>query len=229
MCIRNRAFTAVLLGVALTAIGCTQQPPELSVTDTVTPSTQVVTDSSADADPQPEVIVEAANTTTIDPNTPIAVAARVVARSQDIVYATSNEIQQLIALDTTNNGRDILNDLVAERVAPLRAGLAQLPAATTWYIVRPLTATIEDQTNTTASVTVWSTTIFSRQGLADPETWYWFTDIDLVNTNGQWLVDTYEQRPGPVAAPGKDHWPTTATDIDIQLQGHRLLAPIDTQ
>lgn len=214
MRIRTRALIAVLVGVALTAVGCAQQSPELSATDTVTPSTTIVADSSTGA-PQ----------TSSDPDTPEVVAARVVARNQDIVYATSDDIQDLIAIDTTDNGRAELNDLVAERVAPLRAGLTQLPPATTWYLVRPLTTTVEEQTNTTASVVVWSTTIFSRQALADPEVWFWLTDIDLVlSDTGQWLVDTYNQRPGPVAAPGEGHWPTTAVDLDTQLEGHTLLA-----
>lgn len=222
MRIRTRALIATLLGVSLLAVGCaSQQPPELSATDTAIPTTQVVADSSAVADPQQQTNTE----TTSHPNTPTAVATRVVARNQEILYATSDEIQDLIALDTTNNGRNTLNDLVAERIAPLRARLAELPAATTWYIVRPLTATIEEQTATTATVTVWSTTIFSRQDLLDPEAWYWLTDITLINTNGQWLVDTYNQRPGPAAAPGQDHWPTTATDLDTQLEGHQLLDP----
>ena len=62
--------------------------------------------------------------------------------------------------------------------------------------------------------------------------WFWFTDIDLVtNPDGDWLVDTYTQRPGPVAAPGEGHWPTTAIDMDTQLEGHRLLQPdlVNTQ
>jgi len=214
MRIRTRAHIAVLVGVALTAVGCAQQTPELSATDTVTPSTTIVVADSSTGPPE----------TSPDPNTPEIVAARVVARNQDIVYATSDEIQNLIAIDTTENGRDELNDLVADRVAPLRAGLTQLPPATTWYLVRPLTTTVEEQTTTTASVVVWSTTIFSRQALADPEVWFWLTDIDLVNDNGQWLVDTYNQRPGPVAAPGEGHWPTTAVDLDTQLEGHTLLA-----
>lgn len=214
MRIRTRALKAVLLGVALTAVGCAQQATELSATDTVTPSTTIVADSST--------ATQTITATTA--NTPEQVAARVVARNQDIVYATSDEIQELIAIDTTDNGRNELNDLVAERVAPLRAGLTQLPPATTWYLVRPLTTTIEEQTDTTASVVVWSTTLFSRQALADPEIWFWLTDIDLVrNDNGQWLVDTYNQRPGPVAAPGEGHWPTTAVDLDNQLEGHTLL------
>lgn len=215
MRIRTTAI-ALLLGVALTAVGCANKAPELSVTDTVTPSTQPVADSSA----------APANTNQIDlTNSPTAAATRVVARNQDLLYATSDEIQTLIAIDTTDNGRDQLNDLVAERLSPLRAALTQLPAATTWYIVRPLTVNVETQTDTTANVTVWSTTLFSRAGLVDPEAAYWLTDITLVNTNGQWLVDTYDQRPGPVARPGEEHWPTTANDMDIQLQGHRLLTP----
>ena len=212
---------AILIGVSLHATGCAQQSPELSARDTVSSSTPLVVDSSG----SPQIASDQTPVSPPPPNETAAdVAARIVSRNQEILYATSEQIQELIAIDTTTDGRDELNSLIADRIAPLRAFISQQPPATTWYIVRPLTVTVEEQTESTAKVVVWSTTIFSRQAVADPEIWFWLTDISLVRKDGQWLVNSYTQRPGPVAAPGEDHWPTTAIDLDIQLDGHTIIA-----
>ena len=220
---RIRQARIIAIAAALVLAGCAnnQQITETSVAET-TPSSS--TSAADDSTPQ---------TSTSEPtgqrDSPDAVATRVVARNQDLMYANSQEVQQLIELDTTNRGNRALNELVGEQLAPLRVALAQAPPATTWYAVRPLSVAIEEQTDTTAKVSVWSIEVFSREAFLDPETWWWITDLELVNQNGTWLVDSYSQRPGPVAAPGTDHWPTSAVDLNLQLESHTLIFNDTTQ
>ena len=200
------------LATALVLAGCGNNPTtsEQSAADTTTsPQT-----SAAD-NPAPQT------------QTPQHIATRVVARSQELMYANSDEIQQLITRDTTNTGRRELNNIVQNQLAPLRAFLANATPATTWYLVRPLTAQVDEQTATTATVTVWSMELFSREGLTNPETWWWLTELEMVNENGQWLVHRYQQNPGPAAQPGTDHWPSSATELDTQLKGHQLIDAYD--
>lgn len=187
---------------------------------------QTITESSAATTPSVPAADDSQPAT--DQPTPDLVAINVVARAQELMYANNDEVQALISIDTTNQGNRQLNEIVQQQLAPLRTALAQAPPADTWYLVRPLSSTITEQTNTTATVSVWSVELFSRNGFVDPETWWWITDIQLVNQNGEWLVDSYSQRPGPVAAPGEDHWPATAHDLDDQLEGHRQLPAITT-
>ena len=216
MHIRTARIIAITAALVLAGCGNDQQITESAVAEE-TPSSSV----PATADPTP-----LANTPAETPaqnNTPQTVAARVVARGQDLMYANTTEIQQIIELDTTENGSRALNEIVRKQLAPLRTALAEAPPATTWYAVRPLTVAVEEQTDTTASVNVWSIEVFSREAFLDPEAWWWITDIELVNDNGTWLVDSYDQRPGPVAAPGTDHWPTSAVDLNTQLEGHALI------
>lgn len=201
------------LAMALVLAGCGNDPTttEESAADTTTsPQTSAADDSA----PQTE--------------TPQHVATRVVARSQEIMYASSDEIQQLIRLDTTDTGRLELNDIVRNQLAPVRAFLADATPGTTWYLVRPLTTDIDQHTDTTATVTVWSMELFSREGFTNPETWWWLTELEMVNENGQWLVHSYHQTPGPAAQPGTDHWPSSAAELDAELDGHRLIDAYDT-
>ena len=209
----------IAIATALVLAGCAndQQITESSVAEPAPSSVTSATDDTA-SPPTPAPDLETAH------NTPQAVASRVVARSQDLMYANSEQIQQLIEIDTTNNGSRQLNDIIRTQLAPLRIALDEAPPATTWYAVRPLSTAIEEQTDTTASVSVWSVEIFSREGFVDPEAWWWITDLELVNQDGTWLVDSYNQRPGPVAAPGENHWPTTAADLNTQLENHTLIS-----
>ena len=221
---RIQSARIIAITAALVLAGCAnnQQITESSVAETPPSSSSPATD-----DPTPQ-----ANTTQQTPdqtNTLETVATRVIARNQDLMYANSAQVQELIALDTTNRGNRALNEIVREQLAPLRAALAQAPPATTWYAVRPLSIAIEEQTDTTAKVSVWSIEVFSREAFLDPEAWWWITDLELINENGTWLVDNYTQRPGPVAAPGTDHWPTSAIDLNTQLERHTLIFNDTTQ
>ena len=215
-----RIHTARIIAIAtaLVLAGCAnnQQITESSVADTAPSSVTTATDDTAS---QSTPTSEPDNT-----NTPEGVATRVVARNQDLMYANSEQIQQLIELDTTETGNRALNDIIRTQLVPLRTALADAPPATTWYVVRPLTTNVEELTATTASVSVWSVEIFSREGFVDPEAWWWITDLELVNQDGTWLVDSYNQRPGPVAAHGENHWPTTAADLNTQLENHTLIS-----
>lgn len=159
-------------------------------------------------------------------------AARVgsqrVAETQHMLYANDAELVDIVSRASTVDGRRALRTLIDDELAPVRNALATAPAATTWFLVRPLSVSVPvvDDSTGRASMTVWSMELFSRVGVTDPEMMFFETDVGLVWNGSQWLLDGFEVRPGPVARLAREQYPITAPELTERLSDHRLVDPV---
>jgi len=242
MNVRVRASGFCLLFVLLMSCGGT--PIEAS---TGFPSAETLSVGTADdmieqrADPGPDSATS--TTETIDLGAPAAagesftaasaaqIAAQRVSQTQPMMYSDDAELANIINTATTTRGRAALRMLVDSDLAPVRNALATAPPATTWFLVRPLSVAIPtlDEATGRAETTVWSLQVFSRVGVADPEMLFFETDVVLMWDGSAWLLDGYSVRPGPAARLGPDQYPVTAPELELRLDGHRLIDPVSLE
>lgn len=154
-------------------------------------------------------------------------AAAFASRPQFMMYATNNTLPELIDADTTDGGRRDLWALTRTELVVVRDALATAAPASTWFVVRPLSASVTnlDVDAGTAEASVWSTQLFSRVGVTDPEQLFTVTDMSLVWNGDRWLLDGFVSRPGPAARLAAEQFPVTAPELETRLDGHLILDP----
>ncbi len=207
-------------GAPPTTPGARQPAATINARDTATTSPILNTDSGSDALP---VAVSA--------RAPDKAGAKVFALEvaelpEFMFYADNTELTATFQTIFHPDYAAALTEQLIGELAPARAALAE--AATlerTWFIVRALSSevTAYDKTAGTAVVEVWATQIFSRQGVAEPYSVFTTNTLNLAWLDGQWRVTGWDDTPGPTPRLALSEFPSTAAELDRQLDGHRLL------
>ncbi len=229
------AMTVVVLGGLFLFVsrGEADTEPSESVSP---PAGATTTDGLCAASSDPQASTDCAGLSTSRPfaatgpslETASHAAAVFATRMQHMMYANNDELTALLNLDTTDSGERDLRSLVRSDLVGVREALGSAPPATTWFVVRPLTVSVSDldPTGGTATASVWSTQVFSRVGVTDPEQFFSVVDMGLRWDGSTWLLDGFLSRPGPAPRLGLDQYPVTAPELESRLDGHRILDPV---
>ncbi len=235
----ERAFGAVLRGVVVSAAvmlvgaGCSATSPQSGTPPTnpeapqSAPDTTIVhsvtsaeTDSASEAVPV-SVPADAPTTESVK-----GFAIGVAELPELMFYAQNTELTATFETIFHPDYKAALTEQLVGELAPARAALAE--AATlerTWFIVRALTSEVTafDSDAGVATVEVWTTQIFSRQGVAEPYSVFSTNTLDIAWTDEGWRVTAWSDTPGPTPRLSLSEFPSTAAELDRQLDGHRLL------
>jgi hypothetical protein len=155
-----------------------------------------------------------------------AFASGVVGRLlQEAFYAEDGSfLAEVVAPSRLEMVAGVLDGLVGE----LRWAIATAPGGTerSWFVSAPLTLEVIDLDRTagTAVVEVWVVTVFSRQGLAGPESRFVLETADLVWVDDQWWLADLAVDSGPAVGLALGETPSTPADLDEVLDGHVLVA-----
>jgi hypothetical protein len=133
-------------------------------------------------------------------------------------------VDDVVAPDRVDVVAGVLDGLVSE----LRWAIATAPGATerSWFVAAPLTVKLDevDRAAGTAVVEVWAVTVFSRQGLAGPESRFVVETVELVWDTGRWWLVDLSVDPGPAAGLALSETPATPVELDEALTGHGLVS-----
>jgi hypothetical protein len=82
------------------------------------------------------------------------------------------------------------------------------------WVEAPLTATVTDATPATASVAVWTVSVYGAPDVGSPEQVWRTVQIDLVLVDGAWLVSAADAEAGPTPASNELMLQATWNDFD---------------
>ena len=233
---RRAGFRGVVVSAAvmLVGVGCSATSPQSSAppANLETGQTTPVTSPADEQTSTTTTLVANAGEVTLaaaadrDKASAKGFASGVAELPELMFYAQNTELTATFGTIFHPDYKAALTEQLVGELAPARSALAE--AATlerTWFIVRALTSEVTafDTDTGVATVEVWTTQIFSRQGVAEPYSVFTTNTLNLAWTDEGWRVTAWSDTPGPTPRLALSEFPSTAAELDRQLDGHRLL------
>ena len=152
---------------------------------------------------------------------------------QRLLFAESSEIRDLVSAAATPQYLEAFEDELLPELTDVRVALANAAPATTWWTTVPLSLRAGDVVVTasgsrTVESQVWTVEMFSRAGVADPELSFSIIDMSMEWTGtesggGVWRITRWAKDVGPAPGLATSVLPTSASELDDVLAGHRLV------
>lgn len=145
-------------------------------------------------------------------------AAVAVALTDEVVRAGFISRRDLIGTFATSRFAGELADRTSSQVSALLADLGERDADTARISVveQPVTATVVSRDGP-VRVSVWSVTLIAVPGAGvGRQVWHTVT-LDMVRTDGRWLVDGWESALGPTPAPAAEASFEDATVVQVPM------------
>lgn len=138
--------------------------------------------------------------------------------SQLWLYFADVEIEEAVAAIATPTAAPSLTREVVGEVGVAREALAASPGRV-WWIVRPLATRVEAFTPDRARISVWTVTVLSATDVALPQSEWITVTVELVWSDGDWLVSAITDAAGPTPMLGPRDQPWQSEPLDDALEG----------
>lgn len=138
--------------------------------------------------------------------------------SQLWLYFTDEEIEEAVAAIATPTAAPSLAREVVGEVGVAREALSASPGRV-WWIVRPLATRVESFTPDRARISVWTVTVLSAADVALPQSEWITVTVELVWSDGDWLVEAITDAAGPTPMLGPRDQPWQPEPLDDALEG----------
>lgn len=147
-----------------------------------------------------------------------AAAMTYSAASQLWLYFTDEEIEEAVAAIAAPPAAPSLTREVVGEVGVAREALAASPGRV-WWVVRPLATRVEAFTPDRARISVWTVTVLSAADVALPQSEWITVTVELVWSDGDWLVEAITDTAGPTPMLGPRDQPWQPEPLDDALEG----------
>lgn len=145
-------------------------------------------------------------------------ALQLIAASQQWLYLDAEPLTAALRDVTAPEARD---DLAGELTAEVRQAQNALRPSTgrVWWVVRPLAWRVESYDGARATVSVWTVSVLSAEGVALPQSEWVTTELELRWGSSGWALVSVRDSAGPTPQLGTGDTPWSADEFDDALAG----------
>lgn len=142
--------------------------------------------------------------------------------SQEWLYLDDEQLDAAVRAVAAPEAADRLADQVVGEVGVAREALAVSPGRV-WWLVRPLAWRVVSYAPDSARVAVWTVSVLSAADVAVPQANWLTVTVDLVWSDGGWLVERVADVAGPTPVLGTKDEPWQPEPFDEALDGFTRL------